>query len=74
MPFDKTTLNEDLTQDSNRDDTTAEPNLAPVYAALVLFVSAMVASVAFFGLPGLYVPAVFFVPVMMIILIRITLG
>ena len=74
MPFDKTTLSEDLTQHLDRSDTTTEPNLAPVYAALALFVLAMVASVAFFGLPGLYVPAVFFVPVMMSILIRITLG
>lgn len=78
MPFDITAM----TTPTEAEPTEAETRkpidkaigLLPIYAALGLFLAAMVASVAFFGLPGLYLPAVALVPVMFVLLIRITLG
>jgi len=72
MPFDKTTFTQDLSETTATID--AEPRLWPIYLGLALFLAGMVASVMVFGLPGLYIPAVAFVPVMYFILIRISLG
>lgn len=74
MPFDTTTQAEDLTTGETATATETSPALWPIYAGLVIFLVAMAASVAIFGLPGLYIPAVAFVPVMYFILIRISLG
>ena len=72
MPFDKTTFTQDVSETTAA--VAAEPKLWPIYLGLVLFLVGMVASVMAFGLPGLYIPAVAFVPVMYFILIRISLG
>jgi hypothetical protein len=71
MPFDKTGYAEVLDRPA-----TAEtgPKLWPIYMGLFVFLAAMTASVLTFGLPGLFIPAVAMVPVMFVILIRITLG
>lgn len=73
MPYDATSLTDrsDLAQNDTAD---SGPRLWPIYAGLILALAALAGSVALFGLPGLYIPAVALVPVMFLLLIRITLG
>lgn len=72
MPFDKLAYTEE--QDSRETVQQAEPKLWPIYTGIVLFLAGMVASVLTFGLPGLFIPAVAMVPVLFVMLIRISLG
>ncbi len=77
MPFDKTPLAEpamEMIAETPEPEAEREPALWPVYLGLAIFLVAMIASVAIFGLPGLYIPAVAFVPVMYLVLIRLTVG
>ena len=73
MPFDATAMTRPSEAETNK-STDTDPNLLPIYAALVLFLVVMVTSAALFGLPGLYLPVVSLVPVMFVLLIRISLG
>ncbi len=75
MPFDKTIATDGATQQiTDTHATNDAPRLWPIYAALLLFVVAMVVSVVSFGVPGLYLPAVAAVPVIFVLLIWISVG
>ena len=45
-----------------------------IYAGLFLLLAIWGISIAVFGLPGLYIPAVIATPVVLVAIIRITLG
>lgn len=64
----------DLQAPSTADDTHENPDLRPVFLSLAILIAMLVVSVANFGLPGLYLPALAFVPVMYLILVRIAWG
>ena len=51
-----------------------EPRLWPVYLGVALLVAAWAGSIASFGLPGLFIPPLMMVPVVVLILIRLAWG
>lgn len=70
MPFDKSSL-----MDAQCENEQPEPTgLVRIYIGLLVVFVLWGASVALFGLPGLYLPAVMAVPVIFVLLIRLTLG
>ena len=71
MPFDQQGYAGPETQDTA---TQTEPKLWPVYAGLFLLVAAWATSVMIWGIPGLYMPAVLAVPIIMAALVRLVLG
>ena len=72
MPFDKTSGIAGSDQQSKAED--GPQRVGPIYIGLLVFLAALVASTAMFGLPGLYLPAVAMVPVIFGLLIWISLG
>ena len=54
--------------------TETEPKLWPIYLGLFLLVAAWATSVVIWGIPGLYMPAVLAVPIVMAVLVRLVLG
>jgi hypothetical protein len=74
MPFEANI--EDVLADETQtaQATEKEPTLWPVYLGVALLVSAWVGSIVTFGLPGLFLPPLMMVPVVVLILIRLAWG
>ncbi len=71
MPFDQ----QGYATKAETQITTAEEQASwPYYLIAALIVAGRASSVALFGIPGLYIPAVLAVPVIFATLVRITLG
>ncbi len=65
------------TQKPTADETPRDPDAAlvvPVMIGLVLFLAAWSGSIALWGIPGLYIPAVIMVPVIWVGLLLISRG
>ncbi|MFK7939078.1 MAG: hypothetical protein AB8B82_06845 [Roseovarius sp.] len=71
MPFDQTTYTETLAASDTTDDKTMTRRL---WAFAAVLVGLWGTSIAMFGIPGLYLPAVALVPCVMVMLIRLTRG
>ncbi|WP_371224369.1 hypothetical protein [Roseovarius sp. 2305UL8-3] len=71
MPFDQ----QGYATEAELHITTAEEQASwPYYLVAALIMAGWATSVALFGIPGLYIPAVLAVPVIFATLVRITLG
>lgn len=71
MPFDQSTYEHDLAVSPTTEDKVTERWM---FAFAALLVGLWGTSFAVFGIPGLYMPAVFLVPCVMLMLIRLTRG
>lgn len=71
MPFDQQGYARDTAESTATEKT---PGAAEAFAAVFLLLVIWGTCVALWGLPGLYLPAVAATPVMMLTILRITLG
>lgn len=74
MPFDKTDFDHELSEFEAKADAGEGRMVRLLYLGVVLLVALWGGGVALFGLPGLFLPALAMVPVMMLILVRLTRG
>ncbi|QGX97723.1 hypothetical protein EI983_05280 [Roseovarius faecimaris] len=74
MPFDKTEYTEELAQLEVGSDTSESRAQTALYLVAAVLVTLWATSVALYGLPGLVLPALVMVPLMMVILVRLTRG
>lgn len=74
MPFDKTDFDHELSEFEAKSDTGESRTVRLLYLGVFVLVALWGGSVALFGLPGLFLPALAMVPVMVLILVRLTRG
>jgi len=78
MPFDAhaedTTTDITQTTEETSENIEKNPTLWPVYLGLAVLVTAWVASIVTFGIPGLFIPALMMVPLAILMLIRLAWG
>lgn len=77
MPFDQSPPADAAHEAEAPHEEASQPeqtNLLPVFAVLFLLIAGWATSVAVWGLPGLFIPALCAVPVMMLIVIRLAWG